>query len=79
MQHGNRFAAASTVRKYSPFLDVKVLHTQKEQLAQIKAAKDARLKEGLTIHREETLHQIERLEKVFEILSMRPKAHRLPS
>jgi DNA helicase-2/ATP-dependent DNA helicase PcrA len=41
MQHGNRFAAASTVRKYSPFLDVKVLHTQKDQLAQIKAAKDA--------------------------------------
>ena len=41
MQHGNRFMAASTVRKYSPILDVKALQTQKEQLAQIKAVKVA--------------------------------------
>lgn len=42
----------------------------------IKAAKDPQLQQGLTQHREETLHQIERLEKVFESLSMRPKAEK---
>jgi len=42
----------------------------------IKAAKDPQLQQGLAQHREETLHQIERLEKVFESLSMRPKAEK---
>lgn len=41
MRNGNRFAAATTVRKYSPFLDAKTLQTQIEQLAQISAAKNA--------------------------------------
>jgi DNA helicase-2/ATP-dependent DNA helicase PcrA len=38
MQRGDRFAATAVVRKYSPFLDVKVLKTQKEQLKELKEA-----------------------------------------
>jgi DNA helicase-2/ATP-dependent DNA helicase PcrA len=41
MQREDRFAAAAAVRKYSPFLDVKALQTQKEQLKQLKEAKVA--------------------------------------
>ena len=42
----------------------------------IKAAEDPQLKEGLTSHRDETAHHIERLEQVFEIQGKRPKAEK---
>ena len=38
-----------------------------------KNAQEAALKEAFTAHREETVHQIERLEQVFEHLGKRPK------
>lgn len=41
MQRNDRFAATAVVRKYSPFLDVKVLKTQKEQLKRLKEANAA--------------------------------------
>lgn len=39
-----------------------------------KAAQEPALKEAFLSHREETVHQIERLEQVFEKLGKRPKA-----
>ncbi|RYG56315.1 MAG: ferritin-like domain-containing protein [Alphaproteobacteria bacterium] len=42
----------------------------------IKAADDAALIEGLTMHREETQGQIETLEAAFEAMGMRPKAEK---
>jgi ferritin-like metal-binding protein YciE len=38
-----------------------------------KKAQEPALREAFTAHREETAHQIERLEQVFEHLGMRPK------
>ena len=42
----------------------------------IKAAQDPQLKASLSLHRDETVDQIERLEQVFEILGKRPKAEK---
>ncbi len=39
-----------------------------------KAAQEPALKEAFLSHREETVHQIERLEQVFEKMGQRPKA-----
>jgi ferritin-like metal-binding protein YciE len=39
-----------------------------------KTAKDPDLMQAFTVHREETVHQVERLEQVFEKLGKRPKA-----
>lgn len=41
MNKGDRFAASAVVKKHSPFLDVKTLKTETEQLARIKQAKAA--------------------------------------
>lgn len=42
----------------------------------IKAAEDDDLKQGLTDHREETADQIAKLEEIFELMGMRPKAEK---
>jgi ferritin-like metal-binding protein YciE len=42
----------------------------------IKAAEDAKLKDGLTNHREETAGQIEKLEQIFELLGKRAKGEK---
>jgi ferritin-like metal-binding protein YciE len=39
-----------------------------------KSAQGAALKDAFTAHREETVHQVERLEQVFEQLGKRPRA-----
>lgn len=42
----------------------------------IKAAEDAKLKDGLTKHRDETAEHIDKLESVFELIGKRPKAEK---
>src|SRR5687767_14598218 len=62
------------------FIDeIKDLYSAEKQLTKAlpkmaKSAENQELKEGFERHLEETEGQIERLEKVFEVIGMKPKA-----